>query len=425
MYTEQTMGCKIYGTEKVRYTWNSVDENGALIADTLDWSIEDTALNGDDATKTINDSGLDELQTKMYDSSGEKKVKTEVEFDDGWGTVFRHATELAVEALVYEEPELGFSWTPEEPTVLEETTFVQENNDLRDKDVPSVLGRIDSVDVDYYINDELDVEDIGSTDEFKHTFRPKEDDGIDIKMIAEYWDGWETQTCELVKHLTQTNIPPYTDYTREDNGLCVPNYVWDASVTTDEDDATDELTYLWVLYESDGDDGWDEIETGDEITFTYPFQYENDYKLVLRVTDDDDGYTEKVDEFKIQFDACDSSGSAGAHGTIVLQPNRFQDIAIPVTGKKVKEYFLGKVAKAAGVDDVSEVIELVKAYPSSDASDNKYLIFIPGKTKETNSGNFDLVQTDGDYREITAFRCLTKEFEGTIEIDWTSADGEE
>jgi hypothetical protein len=322
---------------------------------------------------------------------------------------------------VYDVPRLDFSWTPESPTILEETTFTQNHDDTRDDTIPKSYGRIDSVDVDYYNSGTINIEDLTEDDEFKNTFNPKEDDGIDIKLLVEYWDGWETQNTSIVKHLTQTNIPPVSESVREDNGICIPHYIWTAE-STDIDDATDELSYKWTLSKKNSDDEYEDIDTGTDITYEYPFQYEGDYKLILRTTDDDGDYNDKVEEFSIAFDAC-STGDTGGSGVITLQPNRFQDIAIAVKGKKVKEYFLDKIEDIMG-SPVSDYIELVKAFPSSDTSSNKYLIYVPGVTKDTNSGNFDLVQTDGDYTEITAFRVKTKDFEGTIEIPWDSKDGE-
>ena len=412
---------KIYGKEKCRFTYNLTDDYSCVTDDTLDWVLHDTDLDDNDTSVSIDNTSISDTQDKVYDSSGVKDVTTQVEFDDGWGNKFKYECDLTVTAYVYDVPRLDFSWTPESPTILEETTFTQNHDDTRDDTIPKSYGRIDSVDVDYYNSGTINIEDLTEDDEFKNTFNPKEDDGIDIKLLVEYWDGWETQNTSIVKHLTQTNIPPVSESVREDNGICIPHYIWTAE-STDIDDATDELSYKWTLSKKNSDDEYEDIDTGTDITYEYPFQYEGDYKLILRTTDDDGDYNDKVEEFSIAFDAC-STGDTGGSGVITLQPNRFQDIAIAVKGKKVKEYFLDKIEDIMG-SPVSDYIELVKAFPSSDTSSNKYLIYVPGVTKDTNSGNFDLVQTDGDYTEITAFRVKTKDFEGTIEIPWDSKDGE-
>jgi hypothetical protein len=45
--------------------------------------------------------------------------------------------------------------------------------------------------------------------------------------------------------------------------------------------------------------------------------------------------------------------------------------------------------------------------------------------RHTNSGNFNLVETDNGEDEITAFYVVTKDFDGTITYEWDSADGDE
>ena len=418
------MSCGIYGRERLELTWNVNDPNNATIADTLDWVMTDKLLDGTDNTKELTNKGNYDVQDMIYESKGNKDITATVDFDDGWGTVFQHETKITVEAKVYEEPILEFTWNPEEPTVLDEVTFTQNHDDIRDDKIHKAYGRIDSVDVDYLKDGELDEEDRKGIDEFKHIF-PIKKDGTEIQLLIKYWDGWETQNTEITKLMNMTNIPPETSYNREDTGRCVPNYIWTAT-STDVDDAEDELSYKWTLYQKNDNNGWEELDSGNKKEYTYAFQEEDSYKLVLRTTDDEGDWTEKEEEFDILFDSCDSgsNGKARRIGTITLQPNRFQDIAIPVKGVKVKEYFLDTIAETIG-SDVSDVIELVKAFPSSDTSRNKYLIYKPGVSEPEDEGNFELVQTDGNYTEITAFRVKTKEFDGTIEFNWDTEDGEE
>lgn len=413
------MSCSIYGQEKVEYTLNVTDEYSAITADTTYWKIEDVLLDGSDNTDEYSDQAIDYKPTKEYQSKGDKSVTATFDFVDGWDNTFKHTTNISTTALVYDEPLMDFSWDPEEPTIKDDVTFTQLHDDTRDDTVPKSYGRIDSVDVDIYNDGELENEDLTEDDEFTYTFEEKQD-GIEIKLAITYWDGWESINTEIVKVLDMSNIPPVSDSTREDSGVCIPNYTWTAT-SSDEDDDIDELTYSWTLSKKNDDDEWEEIDTGDEIEYSYPFQYEGDYKLSLVTSDDDGGSDEKIEEFSIVFDTCGTGDGLGS-GTIVLQPNRFQMIAIPVAGVKVKEYFLDKIAEIVG-DDASTVIELVKAYPSSDASEKKYQVFIPDLTNPDSSTNFELMQTDGDITEITAFYVKTKEFDGTIEYTWDSADG--
>ena len=414
------MSCDVYGQEKVRYTLHITDNNNIQQPDTLDWDMEDTLLNGTDNKQTRIDKVNTDIQDIQYSSKGTYKTVTLFDFDDGWGNIYQNRAEISVEAKVYESPVLDFDWDPVKPTVLEEVTFTQKHDDIRDDTIPKQYGRINKVDVDYYKDGTIDETGLTDSDQFKKTFTTKQN-GIEIQLQIEYWDGWETQTSEVTKSMDMTNIPPVSDNTREDLGLCIPNYLWTAT-STDIDDAVDELTYKWILSKKKDDDTWEEIETGEENTFTYPFQYEGDYQLILRTTDDDGDSNDKIEEFTVTFSTCGDGNGMGGSGTILLQPNRFQDIAIPVKGKKVKEYFLDVIEQQIG-KDVSTVIELVKAFPSSDASEKKYLIYKPGVSEPTDKGNFDLVQTDGAYTEITAFRVRTKSFTDPIEYKWDSKDG--
>jgi len=421
----------IYGQEVVRYTWNVVDDDACVVSDTLDWWIEDTELDGSDNTTEVVDAANDATQDKSYHSVGDKHLHTEVDFLDGWDNTYQHLTELDVTTVVYDVPVLDYSWTPEAPTVIDEVEFTQAHEDTRNEEEGKAYGRIDQVDVDYYVDGELDEEELGDENEWTHVFPTKADDGLDIKLIATYWDGWEYQTVDITKHMEMTNIPPVADHSREDRGLCIPNYLWNANESTDLDDAVEELTYEWWLYqwdekdtEDEEDDEWVEIETGTEITFTYPFQFEGDYKLVLRTTDDDGDWTEKVEEFPIEFAPCDSSGAGSSSGVIMLQPNMFQMIAIPVPGVKVKEYFLDRVAETIGAD-ASTVIEYVGAYGANDVNAKKWQIFFPDYSNPENDTNFELVQADGDAAEITAIKVKMLDFEEPIEFKWDSKDGEE
>jgi len=421
------MGCTIYGTEKVRFKFNYTDEHNAIIATTTTWTIQDVNLSGEDATSTVTEVEATDTVTHQYSSSGNRDVTVATDFDNGWGATFTSAeTKLIAKPTAYEPPQLTVTWDPEKPTILEECTFTPINDDTRDSD--STYGLISSVNIDYYDDATIDEVGIGPDDTYSHTFTTK-GQGIPIRTLATYNDGWEPQTTELLVHLDMTNIPPVADYTVEDNGICVPNRHWNAATSTDEDGAAGELTYKWWLYkkedngtpDDDTDDTWEELETGTEIDFTYPFQFEGDYKLVLRTIDDDGDWTEKTEEFPILFDTC-GTGGGSCSGTIILQPNQFQNIAIPVEGVKVKEYFLDKVADIIGAE-ASTVIELVKAYGSNDVNSNKYQIYVPELTNPLSGTNFELVQTDGTAKEITAFRVKTKDFTGTIEVPWDTADG--
>jgi len=121
---------------------------------------------------------------------------------------------------------------------------------------------------------------------------------------------------------------------------------------------------------------------------------------------------------KVAFDVPYSIGPESAVGTIKLQSNAWQMVAINRKAQ-VKEYFLDRLEQLTG-SDVASLVEVVKAFPSSDDSKNKYQVFVPGVSNPASSSNFNLVTSDNGVDEINPFLVKTKEFSGDIVLDWIS-----
>jgi len=111
-------------------------------------------------------------------------------------------------------------------------------------------------------------------------------------------------------------------------------------------------------------------------------------------------------------------------GTIRLESDRFELISMPVRGETVASYFIPLIEDATG-KDASESIELVKAYPSNDVSSGKWLVYIPGLTKDTNTNNFKLVEEDDGVETHVPFLVRTKVLDEPIILEWDAMDGEE
>ncbi len=117
-------------------------------------------------------------------------------------------------------------------------------------------------------------------------------------------------------------------------------------------------------------------------------------------------------------------------GTISLDSNKWMNIAVPVKGRKIKEYFVDKVLEIVRVETptatASDIFEVLKAFPASDESVSKYLVYVPDITPNTSPGNFNLVTTDGTKKEINGFLCKTKDYSNvyssTLEFDWTTEE---
>lgn len=410
------MSCNIYGKETVKYTYNLIDDDAAVVSSSLDWVIADTLVDGSDNTTSIADSSVVDTQNKVYESSGVKSVNTEVNFDDGWSNVYVHQTALDVTAMVYEEPILELTWDPVEPTIEDIVTFTQDHISVRD--LVTAKGRIDNVTVDHYNDGALEETALAGTDQFTYQYSTKED-GIGIKLVAQYWDGYEDQTVELLKTIDMSNIPPVADYARVDNGVCVPAYVWTAT-TSDLDDDDTTLVHSWLLYEViDGNSS--QLTSGAGVEFSYPFQYEGSYKLVLKSTDAEGDWSEKEDLFDITFSECSSSGGVSGSGIIRLESDRFEMVSVPVEGRTVAGYFIAKLEEVTGKAAI-ESIDFVKAYPSNSVSNGKYVGFVPGVTNPASSNNFNLVEDDNGSIAHVPFFVRTKVLEAPIEIPWDTGD---
>lgn len=112
-------------------------------------------------------------------------------------------------------------------------------------------------------------------------------------------------------------------------------------------------------------------------------------------------------------------------GDIILNSGKWANIAIPVEGKKVKEYFLDWIEQETGRPAQDSVL-LVKSFPSTDSVSGKYLTFVPGVTNPLSSGNFDLVVTDNGIKEITGFLIKMKDYSsfynGVLSFHWDRND---
>jgi hypothetical protein len=97
-------------------------------------------------------------------------------------------------------------------------------------------------------------------------------------------------------------------------------------------------------------------------------------------------------------------------GTINLQNNRWQLIAIPVQDVKVKEYFVDRLADKYGLQP-EEMIEICNAFFGSD---NLFRSYIPGVTNPDSANNFPLVYNDNGSLEVTGFWVKMKDLTGLV-----------
>ena len=215
--------------------------------------------------------------------------------------------------------------------------------------------------------------------------------------------------------MDMSNIPPVANWAREDLGVCVPNFNWTATSTDLDDDETT-LVHTWKLYQ-DGE----LIGQHTGSMYTYPFQFEGSYRLVLRSTDAEGTYHEKVDNVGVVFSTCDGTGGASGECSPVLklQSNVWQLVAIPVKDAKVYEDVLLKLQNQTGVA-IEELVTLCTTYYGDE---NKYRAFAVGVTNPLSDNNFPLTYNDAGTGEVTAFWIRTKDFTAvglpdTIVLEW-------
>ncbi len=97
-------------------------------------------------------------------------------------------------------------------------------------------------------------------------------------------------------------------------------------------------------------------------------------------------------------------------GSILLQNNVWQLVAIPKTSEKVKEYFVDRLALKYSVE-AEDMIEICTAYFGDE---NRFRSYIPGVTDPLTSNNFPLIYSDNANNEVTGFWVKTKDLTGIV-----------
>lgn len=410
----------IYGKEQLEYTLNITSSIEPILPDSTSWIIYDEFLDGIDNSTILNNEHLNFKPLKIYESKGIKNVISTVQFDDGWGNIYIYEIETDVEVQTYKEPILDFNWTPIEPTILDVVTFNQNHDNTRDDSLDKFFGRIDKIKIDFYNDNILEIDYILKNDIFQNNFSVKQDN-IQINLISEYWDGFEYQTNNIIKILNMSNIPPVSDWTRNDSGICVPSFEWLAT-STDLDDNIEDLAYEWKLYQNVYDI-WNLVDSSSDKNYSYPFQFEGNYKIILETKDSEGSSDIKEEVFDVTFKECNGSTGAAMKGVLRLQFGGFQLVALPVN-KKVSD-LVDLVASKTGLADF-EVVEVCNAAPGNASSVGSMYNYVPGVTNKLSSNNFDLIMEDGNIKEITGFWIHMKEHPtlSYVDIQWDSNTGE-
>lgn len=109
------------------------------------------------------------------------------------------------------------------------------------------------------------------------------------------------------------------------------------------------------------------------------------------------------------------TSNAPSQGTILLNSNVWQQIAIPLYDSKIKD-FCDDVATKYGVNP-SDIIEICTAYFGDE---NQFRSYIPGVTNADSDNNFPLIYTDAGNDEVSGIWVKTKDLSsiGIVVYEW-------
>ena len=421
------MACSIYGQELVEYAVNYPVNTATPIEGSLDWSIFDKKLDNSSNDDYYTNQLIAFKPTKSYQSKGNKQVQLITDFDDGWGNIYQHKTELTVEALVYTQPDLEVKFIPAQVYINSEFQTGVIYNDSRTK------GLIHHLDYDMTSDGTFDYTDVLKDTTVSHTFSVKQHYTVTAKST--YWDGWEYQAKQVSKVLEIKNTPPVANYSFTDSGICVTKRIWQDQAS--DLDGLADITYRqFKLYmNTSGTYNLIDSKTLSAIGETYSFQFaiEGQYRISYYVKDSDNDYNEKIEDFDIIFQECTGqtpTGSCELKGTINLQTG-WQLIAIPtingyydnLTGALVKDgtisnaenYIMSQLMYKLGLGTLSELaayIPVCNAFRGGELSQN----YVTGVTSVTSTHNFNLAYMDDSKLEFTAF--WIKVLQPVPAIDW-------
>jgi hypothetical protein len=324
--------------------------------------------------------------------------------------------------LRYNAPVPNFDWTPNRPSIQD--TFVVTNQavDINSR-IANIVYKLDgSVLFNNYDKAYSWMQMLGSTYQSTHT----------INTDILWNDGFTDNTIIYSETITMTNLAPTFTILNEVVGEVASNHNrFTLQDLLDPDGPSNQIAVKW--------------------TISYKTPFDNIYKVVY-----DPGYPAVIDlsfrewifniqgEYRVTATAKDIHGEESSRsvdlnfasgsqcqgtGSIRLNNNNWQLVAIPVRNKVISDYFIAKVTAAVQVYNPSktaaDVIEVASAYPGHV---NKFLSYIPGFTSPTSEHNFSHMLADGSsVNEITAFWVKCKNYKlltsnNDLVINWDQAD---
>ena len=362
--------------------------------------------------------------TVISQVDGDKAQEVEIKVVNEKGLEVRDVVKLQVR---YNSAVADLGFSPVEPSVADTFTVTGACGDV-DSRVTAISWKYDGTEVAN--NTTLDyewVQDLGS--EYV-------DAGHTLNADVTWNAGFNNHTIVHQEHFDMTKLAPTFTLTDEVIGDEEDNTMkFTLSDLVDPDGDDSKLEAKWVIkYKTPIDNQWVVVlDNGypgavDLDPKQWTFEVAGEY--IIAATVKDEWGAEATQELVKTFE---SGSKCEGSGRIRLNTSngkaRWQQIAIPVKNKNVKNYFIdwidAKIKEYDANKSVRDVIERVSAYPGNlDTT----LTYIPGSTPDTAVGNFSLVMEDGtNVNEIVGFWAKIKDYKGItggeeILYEWNMGD---
>jgi hypothetical protein len=330
----------------------------------------------------------------------------------------------------YNVPTPDLEWSPASPSVNDTTTI---NGAIVDTDsrITSIKYYFDSNLVSANTNVDYSwVQDFGSLYQALHN-----------TSVEIFWnDGFEDKALTYDENIPMTNLPPVFTLREEELGAAEENRSkYHIDTPSDPDGDYEKLNARWKIYYKTPLDN------------TFKLVYDAGYPAEIVIHEGNNNNLDPKEwvftnsgEYKIEVTLRDefnlettqevistfiSSSECTGEGTIRINNNAWQLIAIPVDGKNVEDYFINRMDAIIKTYDpsksASDVIESASAYPGHV---NKFLTYIPNFTLSHSEHNFSLVINDGSsINEVTGFWIKALDYHSItggddIMFNWSQGD---
>ena len=305
----------------------------------------------------------------------------------------------------YNTPVPNLTWTPNTPSVQDTLTITGATTDV-DSTITGIAYKFDGIAVVSNTNLTYQwIQPLGTTYQTSHT----------VNADVTWSDGFNIFTIVHQETITMVNLAPTFTLDTTVIGAPADNDVMFTPLNINDPDGDNTLVEVkWKiefktpfdnLYKVVSDTGYP--TTIDQTAKEYIFTIAGDYRVTCTIKD---SYgLETSASSVVNFN---SSTTCTGSGSIRLNNNNWQLIAVPVDAKTVGDYFIPKVDALIKAHDATksaaDVIEVCSAYPGHI---NKFLSYIPGFTLSTSEQNFSLIIADGtNIKEVTGFWVKVKNY---------------